>query len=354
MEATQLMQVPHSARVDLVPSQPDVAQTQVLPTAPGKVTSQPSPVSDEQIAATQILRPDQLPGGGTQTSLNLEVTAEPAQPGDVGVLQLPGRPPLAVPGYRIRNMLGSGAAAKVFRADRLRDQRPVVFKVLDVDDEEDPAHLRRFMREYKILREIRHPNVVRIYTRVIATDYVCLVMEYCDGGDLSAQLSGGLAPARALRYLRDIACGLAAGHGRGIVHRDIKPGNILFRSDGTLAVADFGAASQFGDQRLTQAGAIVGTPYYVSPEVLGGHEATERSDIYSLGVLFYEMLTGERPYVARRLTELMNMHMLAPVPRLPGILHRLQPLLDILMAKSPQKRPASAMALYNAIRARVD
>ena len=332
----------------------DVAATVPLHQAGGIHATQPLPNHAAAVADQHAARTETNMAIPVERPARNEVDLVPARVGDVGVLHLPGREPLAVPGYRIRNMLGSGATAKVFKADRLRDNRPVVFKVLDVSDDEDPAVLRRFMREYKILREIRHPNIVRIYTRVLAPDYMCLVMEYCDGGDLGDQLASGLGPAKALRYLRDIACGLAAGHGRDIVHRDIKPGNVLFRSDGTLALGDFGAASQFGQERVTQEGTVVGTPYYVSPEVLRHEEATARSDIYSLGVLFYEMLTGERPYTARSLAELVDMHLNAPVPRLPSLVARMQPLLDKLMAKDPADRPASALSLFNAIRARVD
>ena len=279
-----------------------------------------------------------------------EHVREDVNPEDSGVLHLPGRAALRIPGYRVRGMLGAGAMAKVFVADRLRDGQRVAFKVLDVNDDGDPAILQRFMREYKLLREVRHRHVIRLFTRVLAPDYVCLVMEYCEGGDLGKRIAEGMSPDRALRHLRDIASGLAAGHEHGVVHRDVKPGNILFRADGSLAVADFGAAAQLGEDRLTQTGAIVGTPFYLSPEQLRGAPATAQSDLYSLGVVFHEMLTGRKPYAPPRLSELIDQHLRAPPPTLTGDAARMQPMLDRLMAKDPDDRPQGAAAVAAAIR----
>jgi serine/threonine protein kinase len=155
----------------------------------------------------------------------------------------------------------------------------------------------------------------------------------------------------ALAYLRQLAAALAALHGIGVLHRDVKPGNVLLRDDDSLAFIDFGLARQLRlDSDITGDGAIFGTPHYMSPEQGHGRPLDERSDLYSLGVMLYEMLTGEKPYVAETPLAVIHRHANSPLPDLPAQVAHVQPLLDALMAKQPTGRPASALALL----ARVD
>lgn len=258
-------------------------------------------------------------------------------------------PTLDIPGYEDFEPLGEGGTATVFLARRTRDDRQVVFKVMYVNDATDPHMLRRFMREYKILRDLEHPHVVRIYTRALASEFVCLAMEYCSGGDLSQRIQSGIEPQKSVRYLHDIASGLGAAHALGIIHRDIKPANILFREDGSLAITDFGASVRSGDERLTQQSEVMGTPYYLSPEQLRGEEGDARSDLYALGILFYEILMGKRPFVSKRLSELLDMHLNAPTPDLPSHFGKLNPILKKMTEKDPAKRFSSSEELIAAL-----
>jgi serine/threonine protein kinase len=154
-------------------------------------------------------------------------------------------------------------------------------------------------------------------------------------------------------YLKQAAAGLAAIHAVGIVHRDLKPENMMLRRDGSLALADFGVAKQVS-MLITDTGDgdIVGTPYYLSPEQALGHAVDARCDVYSLGVMAYEMLAGQKPYRARSVRELLNMHVHAPVPRLPSPHEQMQPVLQQMMAKSHEQRYPSAQALLDDLEAR--
>ena len=154
----------------------------------------------------------------------------------------------------------------------------------------------------------------------------------------------------ALAYLRQLPGALGALHGLGVLHRDVKPGNILIRDDGSIAFIDFGLARQLQiESDITDQGAIFGTPHYMSPEQGHGLQLDERSDLYSLGVVLYEMLTGSKPFVAETPLAVIYKHANAPVPQLPAMLAHLQPLLDALLAKRCADRPASADEIVDRI-----
>jgi serine/threonine protein kinase len=180
----------------------------------------------------------------------------------------------------------------------------------------------------------------------VADDHVFLAMEYFPGGDLRARMRSPMSWRVALGYLRQLAAALSALHAIGVLHRDVKPGNVLLREDDSLAFIDFGLARQLRlESDITGDGAIFGTPHYMSPEQGHGRPLDERSDLYSLGVMLYEMLTGEKPYVAETPLAVIYRHANAPLPKLPAPASYLQPLLDALMAKQPIDRPASASDL---------
>lgn len=164
-------------------------------------------------------------------------------------------------------------------------------------------------------------------------------MEYCGGGSLKRRITAGLAPAEACRLLREIAAALGALHAASICHRDLKPTNVLFREDGTLVLIDFGLAKRAALQAgMTGSGAIFGTPYYMSPEQGHGESVDARGDIYSLGVIFHEMLTGRKPFDGDTAMTVIVKHRQAPLPRLPSSLVAYQPLLDRMLAKHPDER----------------
>jgi serine/threonine protein kinase len=175
-------------------------------------------------------------------------------------------------------------------------------------------------------------------------------MEYFPDGSLVEVIARGLSERQALSLLAQAANALREVHSRGIVHRDIKPGNLMVRADGGIVLADFGIAKRLDDDLArTRQGELYGTPYYVSPEQIGGRPATAQSDIYSLGIIFYEMLTGRRPFEAESVSELITLHVGAPRPKLPAALADYQALLDRMIAVEPRDRYGSAQELIEAI-----
>jgi serine/threonine-protein kinase PpkA len=267
-------------------------------------------------------------------------------------------------GYRVKRKIGSGGMSDVLLAERESDGMPVVLKVLNLDasgPEGDADMLDRFIREYALMSRIRHPNIVAIYDQGFTDKHAYIAMEYIDGGDLRKRFRHlpNIAEERrvyALSVATQIASALAEIHGKGIVHRDLKPENVMARSDGSLALADFGIAKRpqgSGNTSLglayTRHGEVIGTPFYLSPEQATGKPVTYASDLYALGVVLFELLAGERPYQADNLETLLAMHLVAPIPPLPPPFADLQFIVDALLAKEPQHRPASAEKVLDMI-----
>ncbi len=265
-----------------------------------------------------------------------------------GAMQYGGH--LLIEGYRLLKKIGEGGIASIYLAQPRAGGPPQVLKVLRLDHPDGVDGLQRFMQEFALLAQIDHPNVARIFKQDFSLGNAYIAMEYFPLGDLRARMRRALDPGIAMYYLKQIAAGLEAVHQVGIVHRDLKPDNVMVRQDGMVAIADFGIAKQTA-MLLTDTGAgeIVGTPYYLSPEQALGKPVDARCDIYSLGVVAYEMLTGSKPYHARTAQELLQMHVSAPVPVLPPNHLHLQPVLDRMMAKDPSERFASASLLLDAL-----
>jgi CheY-like chemotaxis protein len=250
-----------------------------------------------------------------------------------------------IKGYRCMRRLAVGGSSSVFLAEDVRSGAQRVLKIFRQvpDVVEGSTTFDRFLREYEIVAHLSHPNIARIYDIGVADDHLFLSMEFFPGGDLRSRMRERLTPATALGYVRQMAAALGALHDVGVLHRDVKPGNLLLRDDGTAAFIDFGLARQLGlESDITGVGAIFGTPHYMSPEQGHGLPLDERSDLYSLGVVLYEMLTGEKPYFAETPLAVIYLHANSPIPRLPAGLSHLQPLLDGLLAKKPADRFASA------------
>jgi DNA-binding response OmpR family regulator len=258
-------------------------------------------------------------------------------------------------GQRYVRTLATGPLASVYLAESERAGVLVTLKVLrEVPDNaaagDGGGTIDRFLQEYEVVAKVRHPNVVRIDDLGIADDHIYIAMEYFPAGDLRERLKQAIEPAQAVDYLRQMAAALEAIHAVGVLHRDLKPGNVMLRQDGSLALIDFGLAKQLKlDMDITGTGQIFGTPYYMSPEQGHASDTDERSDLYSLGVIFHEMLTGRKPYLAKTPMGVIYKHSHAPIPRLPPALVRQQPLLTRLLAKRPQQRFQSAAALIRAI-----
>lgn len=256
----------------------------------------------------------------------------------------PGNHPL-IRGYRLGKRLAVSEHSAVYVATRDSDDINVVLKVLrQVPDVSGGLGVfDRFLQEYEMVTELDHPNIVRIYDLGVSDDHAHIAMEYVSGGDLKQRIARGIAPQEAVEYTRQIASALAELHKLGILHRDLKPGNVMVRSDDTLALIDFGLAKRMClEQEITGNVEIFGTPYYMSPEQGHADEVDERSDVYSLGVIFYEMLTGQKPFVGADAMGIIIKHTKAPVPVLPHRLARYQPLINLLLAKRPADRLQTA------------
>ena len=258
---------------------------------------------------------------------------------------------LAAGRYRIVEVLGRGGMATVYLARDDELERPVAVKVLAGHLADDPTFRARFVREARLAAQLSHPNVVQIFDQGEDGGNPYIVMEYVDGRSLAGELDaeGRLDPARVVDLGVQACAGLEHAHAAGLVHRDIKPGNLLVRSDGTLKIADFGIARAAETTRLTQIGSVLGTAAYLSPEQALGEEVTAAADIYSFGCVLYECLTGRTPYVFETLAELTAKHREEPIRPLgelrPELSEELEAVVMRCLARNPAYRPPSAPAL---------
>jgi len=240
--------------------------------------------------------------------------------------------------------------ASVYLATQESLGRYVALKLLKKFD--NPSQAKRFLNEGQIIASLNHRNIITIHDLGVTEDerpYIS--MEYLEGGDLEARIQNGVDPADALKWLEALGDCLDFVHRKGIIHRDIKPANILFHKDGTPILSDFGVAKQEkGNVTLTMDGSAFGSPYYLSPEQAECKHLDGRTDIYGLGIILYEMLTGDKPYKGKSHIETIVAHLSDPLPVLPQELHRYQPLIKKMIAKSPDERFASAGDMVQSIR----
>lgn len=258
---------------------------------------------------------------------------------------------LVIPGHRILRELGRGGMASVYQAVQESMARQVALKVmLPSLASIDPSFSERFIREARVVAQLSHPNIIAVYDVGVAGPYHYFSMEFHTGGDLKARIREGMTPKAAFSITRQIASALAFAHSKKYIHRDVKPENVIFRHDGTAILTDFGIAKgNETDIRLTATGAIIGTPHYMSPEQAQGLELDHRSDLYSLGVMFYEMLTGNVPYAGNSALSIGIKHLKEPVPQLPPPLHVYQPFIDKFIAKKASDRFQSGEEIMAAI-----
>jgi DNA-binding response OmpR family regulator len=247
-----------------------------------------------------------------------------------------------IPGYILRLKIGESEKAVVYLASSTRRGRDVALKV-SKNPYEDSAGRQFLEREYSAILAIHSPLVVEIYDYGVHEGLEYLAMEYLPHGDLKARIQRGVSEADALRYVGEIAQALQVVHEAGLVHRDLKPPNVMLRAGDTVALIDFGLArSLAGGTTNTHSGVLLGSPYYMSPEQALGEQLDARSDFYSLGVICYEMLTGEKPYMGASAMEVLQQHVSSPPPSLPPPLQRYQPFLARMLAKSREERFANA------------
>jgi DNA-binding response OmpR family regulator len=259
-----------------------------------------------------------------------------------------------IPGYAILQKIGESEAAAVYLAISEDLGHNVALKISkrkhsgDANDTGQRAIM--FQREFEAIAALDHPSVIDLFDYGIHEGVEFLAMEYFPCGDLKARLQNPLTPDEAIAFLKEIARSLKVVHEAGIIHRDLKPPNVMLRDNGSVVLIDFGLArSLLSGDGSTRTGVLRGSPYYMSPEQAQGEALDARTDLYSLGVMLYEMLAGKKPYLGASAIDVLQQHVMAPVPELP--VHHLsyQPLLERLMAKSREQRIGSCEELLNGL-----
>lgn len=259
---------------------------------------------------------------------------------------------IEIPGYRIIRELGRGGMATVWLALQQSVDREVALKIMSPSLLADPNFGERFLREARIAAKLHHRHVVGVHDVGRHHDVHFIAMEYLAGGSVKVIDGQPRAPTEVLRVVREIAMALGYAHRKGFIHRDVKPDNILLHDDGSAALTDFGIArANDSATRMTRTGAVIGTPYYMSPEQARGRPLDGRADLYSLGVVLFELLTGRLPFAADDPLAVGIMHITEPVPRLPAPLTPLIPLVERMLAKTPEERFQSGEELAAAVHA---
>jgi tRNA A-37 threonylcarbamoyl transferase component Bud32/DNA-binding response OmpR family regulator len=259
-----------------------------------------------------------------------------------------------IPGYTILQKIGESEAAAVYLAIAEDLGHNVALKISkrkhSVDPNESGSRQIMFQREFEAIAALDHPSIIDLFDYGIHEGVEFLAMEYFPCGDLKARLQNPLTSDEAIAFLKEIARSLKVVHEAGIIHRDLKPPNVMLRDNGNVVLIDFGLArSLLSGDGSTRTGVLRGSPYYMSPEQAQGEALDARTDLYSLGVILYEMLAGKKPYLGASAIDVLQQHVMAPVPELP--VHQLayQPLLERLMSKSREQRIASCDELLSAL-----
>ncbi len=251
----------------------------------------------------------------------------------------------AIAGYRFIQPIASSPHAAVYLAHSTELAHDVAVKVLRNSDQRDmtPESVQRFERERELLMRIKHHAVVDIYDWGQTDHAHYLVTEYFPAGSLELRIRNLMSVRDSVDVFLQIAAALVSIHRAGLCHRDLKPANVMLRKDGSVVLIDFGLATTLESEQLTKAGEIHGSPYYISPEQVDGSSGGDhRSDLYSLGIMFYEMLTGTRPFQGKTIFEVVSAHKNTPAPHLVGALSQFDPLVQQLLEKDPNLRIQSA------------
>jgi serine/threonine-protein kinase PpkA len=258
---------------------------------------------------------------------------------------------MEISGYEIVELIGQGGMAKVYRAIQKSLEREVALKVMSESLGADRQFCERFVKEGRIIAQLSsHPDIVTIYDIGFTGSNYYMAMEYIGGANLKQRIQQQKDLEHPLAILRQISSALGYAHSKGFVHRDVKPANILFNENGAAMLTDFGIAKAVSSNtQLTKVGFTVGTPEYMSPEQAMGLSTDARSDLYSLGVVFYEILTGHKPFKGKDAFSVAYMHVNSPIPKLPDTLGQYQTLIDGLLAKDLGERFENADKLIESI-----
>ena len=256
--------------------------------------------------------------------------------------------------YEIIQILGAGGMGQVYKVRNVLSDRIEAMKVLLPNLEGDPGLADRFLNEIKVQATLDHPNIAKLHTAMRSGNQLVMVMEFVDGTSLAQVLQRGpLPPSTAAAYASQVLDALGYAHAHGVIHRDIKPANIMLAADGHIKLMDFGIARVQADRRLTQTGSTVGSLFYMSPEQIKGGDPDGRSDLYSLGITMYEMVTGRRPFLGDSDFQIMSAHLqqapMAPIEVIPGIPSALSDIILMAIEKDPAARFQSAEAFRAAL-----
>ena len=259
-------------------------------------------------------------------------------------------PVFHIPGFEYVRELGVGGMATVYLAIQRSLDRKVAIKVMRRAGADENFEA-RFLLEGRTMAKLQHRNIVGVYDIVQNDEINYIAMEFLGGGTLSDRMRQGLSLGEAIAVVVQTAAALQFAHDHEVVHRDLKPANIMFRDDRTPVLTDFGIARAKTDTRLTQTGMMVGTPTYMSPEQAMGNDVDGRSDQYSLGVLFYEMLTGAPPFGGETPLNVVLAHINQAPPPLPAPFAQFQPILDKMLAKDREQRFADLQVFVRELKA---
>ena len=259
--------------------------------------------------------------------------------------------PILIPNFELLQQIGQGGMSRVYLARQLQPKRDVAIKIVSPGSAPDPAFLSSLKIEGDTIASLNHDNVVTVFACGVVDNHYFLAMEVLPGGDLTERIKKGLRPDDAVEVMIQIGGALAHAHKRQILHRDIKPENVMFHESGKAVLVDFGIAKEgTTESSFTQVGAVVGTPHYMSPERCMGKETDARSDLYAMGVMFFEMLTGHKVFEGRDTFAVSYAHVYEPVPPLPPEHARYQGVVNKLLAKDPKDRYQDANEMVTSLK----
>jgi serine/threonine-protein kinase PpkA len=260
-------------------------------------------------------------------------------------------PSIKLPNFELTKEIGRGGMSRVYLGRQLEPKRDVAIKIVSPGSAPDPAFLSSLKQEGDTVASMSHDNIVTVYACGVVDNHYFMAMEILSGGDLTEKIKKGMRPEEAVEVMIQIGSALEHAHRKNVLHRDIKPENVMFHESGKAVLVDFGIAKEGNaESSFTQVGAVVGTPHYMSPERCMGKPIDARSDLYAMGVMFYEMLTGHKVFEGRDTFAVSYAHVYEPVPPLPPEHARFQPIINKLLAKDPKDRYQTAGEMVAALK----